>query len=100
MNDYSGLKRAVTYLSPSTYQALRKTAFDNERSISTELKTLVEENCKETDMTHTETHMSMAMSHLRKVTGPVTGENRQRLQDYVDAIETELARIKSDRGLK
>ncbi len=52
-------------------------------------------------MTNTETHMSMAMSHLRKVTTSRTlGENQARLQDYVDAIETELERIKSERGLK
>lgn len=50
-------------------------------------------------MTDNDTHLSMAMSHLRKVTSQTTGENRQRLHEYVEAIEIELERIKSDRGL-
>lgn len=42
MSNYNGLKRAATYLSPELYEALRRQAFDNNRSVSSELKSLVE----------------------------------------------------------
>lgn len=51
-------------------------------------------------MIENETRLSTAMRALRDVTGPVTSENLHRMQDYVDAIETELDRIKTARGLK
>ena len=51
-------------------------------------------------MIENETRMSTALRALRDVTGPVTSENEHRMQDYVDAIETELDRIKSERGLR
>jgi len=44
MNEYGALKRAVTYLPQDLYQALRRRAFDNSRTISTELKALIQEN--------------------------------------------------------
>lgn len=43
MTDYHGRKRASAYLDPDTYEILRKRAFDNNRTISSELKTILGE---------------------------------------------------------
>lgn len=94
--------RLVTYVTEAEHEKLRLESARQRISVAAHLRKVVGDHVATLggEMTNTETHMSMAMSHLRKVTSPVLGENRQRLQDYVDAIETELERIKKDRGLK
>lgn len=47
-----------------------------------------------------EARLSDSMSLLRRVSSPMTDEDSERVQVYIDAIELELDRIKQDRNLK
>lgn len=49
-------------------------------------------------MSENEIRLSTALSTLRKVTGPTTDENAGRVDDYLEALETEIDRIKDERG--
>lgn len=51
-------------------------------------------------MSENETRLSTAMRALRETTGPRADEDAHRVQDYVEAIEIELDRIKRDRDLR
>lgn len=94
------MNRASAYVSDDLYGALRERASGNNRTVSSELKTILRDAVagEVTAMTDNETHLSMAMSHLRKITSRTTDETK-RVQEYVDAIETELDRIRADREL-
>lgn len=116
--------RLVTYVTEAEHEKLRLEAARQRTSVAAHLRKVVGDHVALLGgaMTDNETHLSMAMSHLRKITSePVSisvashdspedyasfvKDGRRtpssgRAQDYVDAIELELERIKRDMGLR
>ncbi len=115
--------RLVTYVTEAEHDELRLEAARQRTSVAAHLRKVVGEHVALLGgaMTDNETRLSMAMSHLRKITSEpisisvashdspddyasfVKGGRRTpsgRAQDYVDAIELELERIKKDMGLR
>lgn len=104
MKTSTDLKKAATYLPPDMHEALRERAHANHRTVSTELKALVAKALQPNEanggdeMTDNETHLTMALSHLRKVTHSGQPERLDRLRDYVNAVEMELKRIREEQA--
>lgn len=115
--------RLVTYVTEAEHEKLRLEAARQRTSVAAHLRKVVGDHVALLGgtMTDNETHLSMAMSHLRKITSePISisvashdspegyasfvKDGRRtpsgRAQDYVDAIELELERIKRDMGLR
>lgn len=116
--------RLVTYVTEAEHDELRLEAARQRTSVAAHLRKVVGEHVALLGgaMTDNETRLSMAMSHLRKITSePISisvashdspedyasfvKDGRRtpssgRAQDYVDAIELELERIKRDMGLR